>query len=258
MDVLLRKKPIDLPSAAAQQEHPAKLEMVESVPVKEMQVTTKTLIDKARAAGIKGYSKMKKAQLETVLNTKIPEAIKNTDSTKVATTPATLIAPEASQNHLPSTAGMVPIASEASPIVAQEATKDATTPASLVASGATKEQKSVHFEPSEPAKQLRAKLGSSESEKLDLKLNSMTMSELRLVCKKSNIKVSKYNGKIRKSIPKNRKELMSDLKKFCMENATNLVIKIFIINITLVNTMIFSYINSPTIHITAFTSKGLW
>ena len=62
-------------------------------------------------------------------------------------------------------------------MVASEATK--------VAPEATKEQKSMHFEPKD------------ESEKLDLKLNSMTMPDLKLACKKSNIKVSEYNSKIR-------------------------------------------------------------
>lgn len=70
--------------------------------------------------------------------------------------------------------------------VASEATKDATMVAPEATIGAPEapsesrmEQISVHFEPQ------------NGSEKLDLKLNSMTMSELRLVCKKSNIKVSK-------------------------------------------------------------------
>ena len=161
------------------------------VPEKKMQVRTgtmKDLIAKARAAGIKGYTRMKKAQLETVLNTKIPEAKKDADSIKDSPKVATIVAPEATQTHV----STVPVASEASPVVASEASPmvahDATMVASeatKVAPEATKEQKSVHFEPKD------------ESEKLDLKLNSMTMPDLKLACKKLNIKVSKYNSEIR-------------------------------------------------------------
>ena len=82
----------------------------------------KDLIAKARAAGIKGYTRMKKAQLERVLNTKIPEAKKDADSIKDSPKVATIVAPEATQTHI----SMVPVASpmvasEASPMVASEA-----------------------------------------------------------------------------------------------------------------------------------------
>ena len=174
----------------------------------------KYLIDQARILGIKRYSKMKKSELETVLNVKIPGVTDTTqhkaspiDSTNGATTSTTVKQEEATlaSNGSPkdsiNEAMVVP---KGSP---KEATNDTTSskPETVKQEEATVASK-VHFEPK------------NESEKLDMKLNSMPMVDLKLAAKRANIKITKYNPEIRKSTPKTRVELMFDLKKFCADN----------------------------------------
>ena len=171
--------------------------------------TKKDLIDRARVQGIKGYSKMTKAELEMVLNVKIP-GVTDTSKTEAspmvasngATTSPTVKQEEATvaSNGSPKdTINEATIAPKDSP---KEATNDATSskPETVKQEEATVASK-VHFDPK------------NESEKLDLKLNSMAMTDLKLAAKRANIKISKYNPEIRKSTPKTRRELMSDLKK---------------------------------------------
>ena len=173
--------------------------------------TKKYLIDQARVRGIKGYSKMSKAQLEMVLNTKIPGV---TDTSKAeaspmvasneATTPPTVKHEEAT------------VASNGSPKVAiNEATiapKDSPKGATNDATSSTVKQE----EATVASKDIFDPI--NESKKLDLKLNSMAMADLKLAAKRANIKVSKYNPEIRKSTPKTRRELLVDVKKFCLES----------------------------------------
>ena len=176
--------------------------------------TKKYLIDQARILGIKRYSKMKKSELETILNVKIPGVTDTTqhkaspiDSTNGATTSTTVKQEEAT------------VASNGSP-------KDSINEAMVVPNGSPKEatNDTTSSKP-ETVKQEEAKVASkvhfepkNESEKLDMKLNSMPMIDLKIAAKRANIKISRYNPEIRKSTPKTRVELMFDLKKFCTDN----------------------------------------
>ena len=174
----------------------------------------KDLINRARVQGIKGYTRMNKSELETVLNVKIPGA---TDTSKTgaspmvasneATTPPTVKQEEATVASNGSPKDSINKATVAPKDSPKEATNDATSskPETVKQEEATVASK-VHFDPK------------NESEKLDLKLNSMAMTDLKLAAKRANIKISKYNPEIRKSTPKTRRELMSDLKKFCADN----------------------------------------
>ena len=174
----------------------------------------KYLIDQARVRGIKGYSKMSKAQLEMVLNVKIPgvtDTSKTDASPMVASNEATTSPTVKHEEATVASNGSPKVAINEATIAPKDSPKRATNDATSSRPETVKQEEATvaskdHFDPIE------------ESKKLDLKLNSMAMADLKLAAKRANIKVSKYNPEMRKSTPKTRRELLFDVKKFCLES----------------------------------------